>query len=283
MFRLFIKKARTLGNMHCLVYQCRYIPPHTVDYLSGVQKKLERNYKSHKSSNGNGFPIPRSDWTNSVKPRVIGRRWPCLHYQLSRCRLANRLAVWATFTSLLGVKLTNSAATPSIPTCLCGVMPVHSREKKENSHEEMEVDFPEQDGSSTDEEDTVSSTVSEDGDSSGRKNRPLISTLIPTVPFLTWLFVQTVAIQDMPLLLKVSSYFVQGGGDIMWRNSEVDSGLKSRWHEGDGSQSCHVLMSVNRDGWWGLWKEEDGVSGWDDHPGETVHRPEGAVSSSQSD
>ncbi|XP_026197971.1 breast cancer metastasis-suppressor 1-like protein-A [Anabas testudineus] len=45
-------------------------------------------------------------------------------------------------------------------------MPVHSREKKENSHEEMEVDFPEQDGSSTDEEDTVSSTVSEDGDSS---------------------------------------------------------------------------------------------------------------------
>lgn len=48
-------------------------------------------------------------------------------------------------------------------------MPVHSREKKESNHEEMEVDFPEQDGSSTDEEDTVSSTVSEDGDSSGRK------------------------------------------------------------------------------------------------------------------
>nr|XP_020472593.1 breast cancer metastasis-suppressor 1-like protein-A isoform X2 [Monopterus albus] len=45
-------------------------------------------------------------------------------------------------------------------------MPVHSREKKESNHEEMEVDFPEQDGSSTDEEDTVSSTVSEDGDSS---------------------------------------------------------------------------------------------------------------------
>uniref|UniRef100_M4AWI2 BRMS1 like transcriptional repressor b n=1 Tax=Xiphophorus maculatus TaxID=8083 RepID=M4AWI2_XIPMA len=45
-------------------------------------------------------------------------------------------------------------------------MPVHSREKKESNHEEMEVDFAEQDGSSTDEEDTVSSTVSEDGDSS---------------------------------------------------------------------------------------------------------------------
>uniref|UniRef100_A0A3Q2NX30 BRMS1 like transcriptional repressor b n=1 Tax=Fundulus heteroclitus TaxID=8078 RepID=A0A3Q2NX30_FUNHE len=45
-------------------------------------------------------------------------------------------------------------------------MPVHSREKKDSNHEEMEVDFPEQDGSSTDEEDTVSSSVSEDGDSS---------------------------------------------------------------------------------------------------------------------
>ncbi|XP_037607270.1 breast cancer metastasis-suppressor 1-like protein-A isoform X1 [Sebastes umbrosus] len=45
-------------------------------------------------------------------------------------------------------------------------MPVHAREKKESNHEEMEVDFPEQDGSSTDEEDTVSSSVSEDGDSS---------------------------------------------------------------------------------------------------------------------
>lgn len=46
-------------------------------------------------------------------------------------------------------------------------MPVHSREKKESNHDEMEVDFPEQDGSSTEEEDTVSSSVSEDGDSSG--------------------------------------------------------------------------------------------------------------------
>ncbi|CAB1416509.1 unnamed protein product [Pleuronectes platessa] len=45
-------------------------------------------------------------------------------------------------------------------------MPVHAREKKESNHEEMEVDYPEQDGSSTDEEDTVSSSVSEDGDSS---------------------------------------------------------------------------------------------------------------------
>lgn len=48
-------------------------------------------------------------------------------------------------------------------------MPVHSREKKDANHEEMEVDFPDQDGSTTDEEDTVSSSVSEDGDSSGRK------------------------------------------------------------------------------------------------------------------
>lgn len=49
------------------------------------------------------------------------------------------------------------------------VMPVHSREKKESNHEEMEVDYPEQDGSSSDEEDTVSTSVSEDGDTSGRK------------------------------------------------------------------------------------------------------------------
>lgn len=48
-------------------------------------------------------------------------------------------------------------------------MPVHSREKKESNHDEMEVDFPDQDGSSTDEEDTVSSSVSEDGDTSGWK------------------------------------------------------------------------------------------------------------------
>ncbi|XP_038823649.1 breast cancer metastasis-suppressor 1-like protein-A [Salvelinus namaycush] len=45
-------------------------------------------------------------------------------------------------------------------------MPVHSREKKESNHEEMEVDYPEQDGSSSDEDDTESSSVSEDGDSS---------------------------------------------------------------------------------------------------------------------
>ncbi|KAI1895340.1 hypothetical protein AGOR_G00105290 [Albula goreensis] len=45
-------------------------------------------------------------------------------------------------------------------------MPVHSREKKESNHEEMEVDYPEQEGSSSDEEDTESSSVSEDGDSS---------------------------------------------------------------------------------------------------------------------
>ncbi|XP_063039841.1 breast cancer metastasis-suppressor 1-like protein-A isoform X1 [Engraulis encrasicolus] len=45
-------------------------------------------------------------------------------------------------------------------------MPVHSREKKENNHEEMEVDYPEQEGSSTDEDDSETSSVSEDGDSS---------------------------------------------------------------------------------------------------------------------
>lgn len=38
-------------------------------------------------------------------------------------------------------------------------------------------------------------------------------------------------------------------------------------------------VCVDRDGWWGLWEEEDGVPGRDDHPGETVHWPEGAVGS----
>ncbi|XP_036449863.1 LOW QUALITY PROTEIN: breast cancer metastasis-suppressor 1-like protein-A [Colossoma macropomum] len=45
-------------------------------------------------------------------------------------------------------------------------MPVHTKEKKESNHEEMDVDYPEQDGSSSDEEDTESSSVSEDGESS---------------------------------------------------------------------------------------------------------------------
>uniref|UniRef100_UPI00398F126F breast cancer metastasis-suppressor 1-like protein-A isoform X1 n=1 Tax=Pristiophorus japonicus TaxID=55135 RepID=UPI00398F126F len=45
-------------------------------------------------------------------------------------------------------------------------MPVHSREKKENNHEDMDVDYPENEGSSSDDEDTESSSVSEDGDSS---------------------------------------------------------------------------------------------------------------------
>ncbi|GCC34830.1 breast cancer metastasis-suppressor 1-like protein-A [Chiloscyllium punctatum] len=45
-------------------------------------------------------------------------------------------------------------------------MPVHSRDKKENNHEDMDVDFPENEGSSSDDEDTESSSVSEDGDSS---------------------------------------------------------------------------------------------------------------------
>ncbi|XP_078089907.1 breast cancer metastasis-suppressor 1-like protein-A [Mustelus asterias] len=45
-------------------------------------------------------------------------------------------------------------------------MPVHSRDKKENHHEDMDVDYPENEGSSSDDEDTESSSVSEDGDSS---------------------------------------------------------------------------------------------------------------------
>ncbi|XP_016390841.1 breast cancer metastasis-suppressor 1-like protein-A [Sinocyclocheilus rhinocerous] len=45
-------------------------------------------------------------------------------------------------------------------------MPAHSREKKESNHEEMEVDFAEQEGSSSEDEDTESSSVSEDGESS---------------------------------------------------------------------------------------------------------------------
>ncbi len=49
-------------------------------------------------------------------------------------------------------------------------MPVHPRDRKENNHEEMDVDYPEQEASSSDEEDSVSSTASEDGDSSGNVN-----------------------------------------------------------------------------------------------------------------
>ncbi|OPJ83178.1 breast cancer metastasis-suppressor 1-like protein [Patagioenas fasciata monilis] len=47
-----------------------------------------------------------------------------------------------------------------------GTMPVHSREKKENNHDEMEVDYGENEGSSSEEEETESSSVSEEGDSS---------------------------------------------------------------------------------------------------------------------
>lgn len=46
-------------------------------------------------------------------------------------------------------------------------MPVHSREKKENNHDEMEVDYGENEGSSSEEEESESSSVSEEGDSSG--------------------------------------------------------------------------------------------------------------------
>ncbi|XP_076833718.1 breast cancer metastasis-suppressor 1-like protein-A [Brachyhypopomus gauderio] len=45
-------------------------------------------------------------------------------------------------------------------------MPVHTKEKKDSNHEDMEVDFAEQEGSSSDEEDTETSSVSEDGESS---------------------------------------------------------------------------------------------------------------------
>ncbi|XP_051951802.1 breast cancer metastasis-suppressor 1-like protein-A isoform X2 [Xyrauchen texanus] len=46
------------------------------------------------------------------------------------------------------------------------MMPVHTRDRKENSHEEMDVDYPEQEASSSDEEDSVSSSATEDGDTS---------------------------------------------------------------------------------------------------------------------
>lgn len=54
-------------------------------------------------------------------------------------------------------------------------MPVHSRgDKKEtNHHDEMEVDYAENEGSSSEDEDTESSSVSEDGDSSGAQPRRL--------------------------------------------------------------------------------------------------------------
>lgn len=46
-------------------------------------------------------------------------------------------------------------------------MPVHPRDGKDNNHEEMDEDYPEQDASSSDEDDYVSSSASEDGDTSG--------------------------------------------------------------------------------------------------------------------
>ncbi|XP_056401015.1 breast cancer metastasis-suppressor 1-like protein [Hyla sarda] len=45
-------------------------------------------------------------------------------------------------------------------------MPVHSREKKESNHNDMEVDYPENEGSSSEDEDTDSSSGSEEGDTS---------------------------------------------------------------------------------------------------------------------
>ncbi|XP_066542064.1 breast cancer metastasis-suppressor 1-like protein-A [Hoplias malabaricus] len=45
-------------------------------------------------------------------------------------------------------------------------MPVHTKEKKESNHDEMDVDFVEHEGSSSEEDDTETSSVSEDGESS---------------------------------------------------------------------------------------------------------------------
>lgn len=59
-------------------------------------------------------------------------------------------------------------------------MPVNSRDRKESNHEDMDVDFAEQEVSSSDEEDSVSSTASEDGDSSG-KHWGFIMVLVKTI------------------------------------------------------------------------------------------------------
>jgi len=61
-------------------------------------------------------------------------------------------------------------------------MPVHAREKKENNHEEMDVDYPENEGSSSEDEDTESSSVSEDGDSSGGERAAISTTVQLTGP-----------------------------------------------------------------------------------------------------
>lgn len=53
-------------------------------------------------------------------------------------------------------------------------MPVHSREKKENNHDDMEVDYGENEGSSSEEEESESSSVSEEGDSSGEAGKGLL-------------------------------------------------------------------------------------------------------------
>lgn len=70
---------------------------------------------------------------------------------------AARLAVVAAGRAVLGLSRGSAA----------GRMPVHSREKKENNHDEMEVDYGENEGSTSEEEETESSSVSEEGDSSG--------------------------------------------------------------------------------------------------------------------
>lgn len=70
---------------------------------------------------------------------------------------AARQAAAAAGTAVLGLSRGSAA----------GTMPVHSREKKENNHDEMEVDYGENEGSTSEEEETESSSVSEEGDSSG--------------------------------------------------------------------------------------------------------------------
>lgn len=140
----------------------------------------------------------------------------------------------------------------------------------------MEVDFPEQDGSSTDEEDTVSSSVSEDGDSSGRKKKKKSGLKHQhTAKILKYTSesdvgpTQYVAVNENELTSWPSWVDTGWGGDAMMLMAVGES---------KELMSDLSLFTWCRDGRWGLWEEEDGVSGWDDHPGETVHWPEGAVS-----
>lgn len=119
-------------------------------------------------------------------------------------------------------------------------MPVHSREKKENSHEDMEVDFPEQDGSSTDDEDTVSSSVSEDGDSSGRRSRPY------TLQFITHACLSRVGLTKCVVSLKKNQLCIVWTRDVCldYRCDDrpVLSFSEQRW-----------MMRTARGGGWSVW------------------------------